>query len=137
MEEWDNISQQELANLVQSMRKRCIAVLNASGGNTRLLLLILTPPLFRDTLFHFCYMSVEFVQFMSQLLNLVMFIQIFTVEKKKTVDSELTVRGRFIFRLYVWFLHLSLSLSLCPLVLPLVCQPVVYLPYSSPSRQLI
>uniref|UniRef100_A0A4W5JIM5 Tc1-like transposase DDE domain-containing protein n=1 Tax=Hucho hucho TaxID=62062 RepID=A0A4W5JIM5_9TELE len=46
VEEWGNISQQELANLVQSMRRRCTAVLNAAGGHTRycLLLLILTPP---------------------------------------------------------------------------------------------
>ena len=35
VEEWGNISQQELANLVQSMRRRCIAVLNAAGGHTR------------------------------------------------------------------------------------------------------
>ena len=31
--EWD-ISQQELANLVQSMRRRCTAALNAAGGHT-------------------------------------------------------------------------------------------------------
>ena len=56
VEEWGNISQQELANLVQSMRRRCTAVLNAAGGHTRygLLLLILSPALFRDTLFNFC-----------------------------------------------------------------------------------
>ena len=35
VEEWGNISQQELANLVQSMRRRCTAVLNAAGGHTR------------------------------------------------------------------------------------------------------
>jgi hypothetical protein len=35
VEESGNISQQELANLVQSMRRRCIAVLNAAGGHTR------------------------------------------------------------------------------------------------------
>ena len=35
VEEWGNISQQERANLVQSMRKRCTAVLNAAGGHTR------------------------------------------------------------------------------------------------------
>ena len=34
LEEWCNISQQELANLGQSMR-RCTAVLNAAGGHTR------------------------------------------------------------------------------------------------------
>ena len=34
-EEWGNISQQELANLVQSMRRRCTAVLNTAGGHTR------------------------------------------------------------------------------------------------------
>ena len=54
VEERGNISQQELANLVQSMRRRCTAVLNAAGGHSRLLLLILTPLLFRDTLFNFC-----------------------------------------------------------------------------------
>jgi hypothetical protein len=35
VEEWGNISQQELANLVQSTRRRSTAVLNAAGGNTR------------------------------------------------------------------------------------------------------
>ena len=34
VEEWGNISQQELANLVQSMR-RCTAVLNAAVGHAR------------------------------------------------------------------------------------------------------
>ena len=34
VEEWGNISQQELANLVQSMRRRCTAVINAAGGHT-------------------------------------------------------------------------------------------------------
>ena len=35
VEEWGNISQQERANVVQSMRRRCTAVLNAAGGRTR------------------------------------------------------------------------------------------------------
>jgi transposase len=35
VEEWGNISQQKLANLVQSLRRRCTAVLNAAGGHTR------------------------------------------------------------------------------------------------------
>ena len=35
VEEWGKLSQQELANLVQSMRRRCTAVLNAAGGHTR------------------------------------------------------------------------------------------------------
>jgi hypothetical protein len=35
VEEWGNISQQELAKLVQSMRRRWIAVLNAAGGHTK------------------------------------------------------------------------------------------------------
>ena len=82
MDEWGNISQEELANLVQSMRRRCTAVLNAAGGHTRygLLLLILTLPLFSGTHYSISvsHMSVELVQFMSQLLNLVMFIQICT-----------------------------------------------------------
>jgi transposase len=35
VEEWGNISQQELVNLVQSIRRRCTAVLDAAGGHTR------------------------------------------------------------------------------------------------------
>jgi hypothetical protein len=35
VEEWGNISQQEFANLVQSMRRICTAVLNAAGDHTR------------------------------------------------------------------------------------------------------
>jgi hypothetical protein len=35
VEELGNISQQELANLVQSMRRRCTAVLNVAGDHTR------------------------------------------------------------------------------------------------------
>jgi transposase len=36
VDEWGNILQQELANLAQSMRRRCTAVLvNAAGGHTR------------------------------------------------------------------------------------------------------
>ena len=35
VEERGNISQQELANLVQSMRMRCTEVLNAAGGHNR------------------------------------------------------------------------------------------------------
>ena len=35
LEEWGDISQQELAYLVQSMRRRCTAVLNVAGGHTR------------------------------------------------------------------------------------------------------
>ena len=34
VEEWGNISQQELANLVLFMR-RCTAILNAAGGHIR------------------------------------------------------------------------------------------------------
>jgi len=53
--------------------------LKTNGGHTRiwLLLLKLTPALFRDTLFHISAhrMSVKIVQFLSQLF---MFIQIFT-----------------------------------------------------------
>jgi hypothetical protein len=86
VEDWGNISQEELANLVQSMRRRHTAVLNTAAGHTRywLLLLILTP-LCSGTHYPISvsHMSVELVQFMSQFLNLVMFIQIFThVENK-------------------------------------------------------
>jgi hypothetical protein len=34
VEEWGNISQRDLANLVQSMRRRCTGVLNAAGDHT-------------------------------------------------------------------------------------------------------
>ena len=65
MEEWGNISQLELANLVQSMRRRCTAVLNAAGGHTRLLLIL--TPLCSETQYsiYFSHMSVELVQFVS------------------------------------------------------------------------
>lgn len=45
VEEWCNISQQEPANLVHSLRIRCNVVLKAAGHHTRygLLLSILTP----------------------------------------------------------------------------------------------
>ena len=48
VEEWGNISQQELANLVQSMRRRWWPhqILAVTFD--------FDPPLFRDTLFHFC-----------------------------------------------------------------------------------
>ena len=35
VEEWGNISQQELTNLEQSTRRRCTAILTAAGGHTR------------------------------------------------------------------------------------------------------
>jgi hypothetical protein len=41
VEEWVDMPQHELANLVQSMRRRCTAVLNAAGGHTRYRLLLL------------------------------------------------------------------------------------------------
>uniref|UniRef100_A0AAZ3QJW0 Tc1-like transposase DDE domain-containing protein n=1 Tax=Oncorhynchus tshawytscha TaxID=74940 RepID=A0AAZ3QJW0_ONCTS len=71
VDEWGNISQQELANLVQSMR-RCIAVLNAAGGHTRYGLFILTR-LCSGTHYSITvsHMSVELLQFVSQLLNLI------------------------------------------------------------------
>ena len=55
---------------MQSMRRRCTAVLNAAGGHRY----------FNGTHYSISvsHMSVELVQFMSQLLNLVMFIHIFT-----------------------------------------------------------
>ena len=51
VEECGNTSQQELANLVQTMRRRCTEVINAAGGHTRY---FLTFTLFRDRLFHVC-----------------------------------------------------------------------------------
>uniref|UniRef100_A0AAZ3QDR8 Uncharacterized protein n=1 Tax=Oncorhynchus tshawytscha TaxID=74940 RepID=A0AAZ3QDR8_ONCTS len=35
VKEWGNISQQELAHLVQATRRKCTAVINAAGGHTR------------------------------------------------------------------------------------------------------
>jgi hypothetical protein len=56
VEEWGNISQQEQANLVQPMKWRCTAVLNAAGGHTRFVTVTFDfdPALFRDTLFYLC-----------------------------------------------------------------------------------
>ena len=55
VEEWGNISQQERANLVWSMRRRCTAVLKCSWWPHQILTVTFDlPPLFRDTLFHFC-----------------------------------------------------------------------------------
>ena len=55
-----------------ALRRRCTAVLNAAGGHTTF---DFDPPLCSGT--HYCisvsHMSVELVQFMSQVLNLVMF----------------------------------------------------------------
>ena len=67
-----SISAQTVRNR-QSMRRRCTAVLQAAGGHTRywLVLLILSLPSFRDTLwniFSLCLM----------VLTLLVFIQIFT-----------------------------------------------------------
>ena len=57
----------------------------------RLLLLILSPPFVQGHIFPF--------QFLSQLLNLVMFIQIFTQVKFAENKTQLTVRGRLFFLL--------------------------------------
>uniref|UniRef100_A0A8C7DNR2 Transposable element Tc1 transposase n=1 Tax=Oncorhynchus kisutch TaxID=8019 RepID=A0A8C7DNR2_ONCKI len=56
VEEWSNISQQELANLVQSMRRRCTAVLNAAGGHRILTVTIdFDPPLCSGTHYSIYY----------------------------------------------------------------------------------
>jgi len=34
IEEWENIPQQLISDLVRSMRRRCIALINANGGFT-------------------------------------------------------------------------------------------------------
>ena len=80
VKEWGNMLQQELANLVQSMRRRCTAVLNAAGGHTRYCLLILIdPPFVQGHIIAFLLVTCLWNLFrLSQLLNLVMFIQIFT-----------------------------------------------------------
>uniref|UniRef100_A0AAZ3NMS6 Tc1-like transposase DDE domain-containing protein n=1 Tax=Oncorhynchus tshawytscha TaxID=74940 RepID=A0AAZ3NMS6_ONCTS len=54
VEEWDSISQQELGNLVESMRRRCSAVLYSWWPHQILTVTFDPLPLFRDTLFHFC-----------------------------------------------------------------------------------
>ncbi len=56
LEEWRNISQQELANHVQSMTMRGTVGLKAADAHKRFL--ILTPPWFQDTLFHLCLLNV-------------------------------------------------------------------------------
>ena len=61
------------AQTVQSMRRRCTAVLQAAGGHTRywLVLLILSLPSFRDTLWNIFSLCI-------MVLTLLVFIQIFT-----------------------------------------------------------
>lgn len=81
VDKWSNISQQELSNLVPSPRMKCSVVLNAAGGRIRnsLQLLIQTPLCLRTHYSTSVYqMSVKLVQFMSQLLNIFMFIQMLT-----------------------------------------------------------
>jgi hypothetical protein len=34
-EEWDNIPQATINSLIKSMRRRCVALQDANGGNTR------------------------------------------------------------------------------------------------------
>ena len=69
VEEWGNISQQELANLVQSMRRRCSAVLKCSWWPHQILTVTFDfNPLFVQG-HHYSisvsHMSVELAQFMS------------------------------------------------------------------------
>ncbi|CDQ87060.1 unnamed protein product [Oncorhynchus mykiss] len=95
VEKWGNISQQELANLVQSLR-RCTAVLNSVGGHTRyrLLLLILTPPpLVQGHIIKFLLVTCLWKLFsLSPLLNLVKwsykYLDMLSFLKMNTVDSE-------------------------------------------------
>ena len=35
IQEWTNLDQNRLARLIQSMRRRCLAVINARGGHNR------------------------------------------------------------------------------------------------------
>ena len=79
VEEWGNISQQELSNLVQSVRSRCTAVLNAAGGHTRYwLLLLILIPLFQGLIILFLLVTCLWNLFSLCLLLNLMFIQIFT-----------------------------------------------------------
>ncbi len=43
-EEWTNISQATINNLINSMRRRCVALREANGGHTRYWLVFRTPP---------------------------------------------------------------------------------------------
>ena len=67
--------------MVLSMRRRCNAVHNAAGGHTRyrLLLLILTTPFVQGQIIQFLLVTCLWNLFsLCLLLNLGMFIQIFT-----------------------------------------------------------
>ena len=35
VDEWNNIPRQEIQKLTRSMRRRCMALVNANGGHTR------------------------------------------------------------------------------------------------------
>ena len=92
VEECDNISQQELANLVQSMKRRCTGILNAAGG----CYFDFDPPFVQGHIVPFLLITCLWNLFsLSQLLNL-MLIQIFT-HVTFAENKQLTVRGHFIF----------------------------------------
>jgi hypothetical protein len=100
VEEWGNISQQELANLVQSMRRRMLQYLMqlVATPDTDCYSVTLTP-LCSGTHYSISasHMSVELVQFMSQLLNLV-YLHKLNLLKINAVDIERTFS--FLLNLY-------------------------------------
>ena len=107
LEKWGNIAQQDLANMVQSISRRCTAVLNAAGGHTRywLLLLNLTPPFVQGHIVPF--MLVTYLWNLSSLrlsswilLCSYKYLHMSSLLKINTVDSERT----FLFLLSLYYL---------------------------------
>jgi len=88
VEEWGNISQQELTNLIQYMRRRCTAVFKAAGGHTRYRLVLLIEPHFIQghiILFRLVTCLRNIFSLCLMVLTLLVFIQ-----KVKTTESQRT-----------------------------------------------
>jgi hypothetical protein len=79
VEEWGNISQQELENVVQSMRRRCTVVLNAAWWPHQILTVTFDfdPPCVQGHIL-FLFVTCLWNLFSLCLLLNLMFIQIFT-----------------------------------------------------------
>ena len=91
VEEWGNIWQQELANLVQSMRW-CTAVLNAAGGHTRYRLLLLIPPFVQGHIIKFMLVTCLWNLFSLCLSCWILcsYLHMLNLRKINAVDSERT-----------------------------------------------
>uniref|UniRef100_A0A8K9UFN3 Tc1-like transposase DDE domain-containing protein n=1 Tax=Oncorhynchus mykiss TaxID=8022 RepID=A0A8K9UFN3_ONCMY len=90
VEEWGNISQQELANLVQSMRRRCTAIINAAGG--QILTVTFDPPFVQGHIIQFllvtCLWNLFSLCLSCCILCSYKYLHMLSLLKINTVDSE-------------------------------------------------